>query len=107
MSHGIKNSLHFYDGSHALSKKFVMFQGDITAVFGRISFFRTWLEEEMKEATVCRNGFDADAALPRSLNPRNWGKQPRPAVHTRINVGKKKRTKNKNKNKKGKKNKKE
>ena len=58
----------------------------------------------MKEATVCRNGFDADAALPRNLNPRNWV-QPRPAVHTRINVGNKKRTKNKNK--KGKKNKKE
>ena len=57
----------------------------------------------MKEATVCKNGFDADAALPRNLNPRRV--QARPAVHTRINVGNKKRTKNKNK--KGKKNKKE
>ena len=80
------------------------FQGDVTAVFGRISFFRTWLEEEMREATVCMNGFDADTALPRNLNPRNWV-QARPAVHTRINVGNKKRTKNKNK--KGKKNKRE
>ena len=58
----------------------------------------------MKEATVCKNGFDADAALPRNLNPRSWV-QPRPAVHTRINVGNKnKRTK---KNKKGPNNKKE
>ena len=74
-------------------------------MFARISFFRTWLEEEMKEATVCKNGFDADAALPRNLNPRNWGEQPRPAVHTRVNVGNKK--KRNNKNKKGPKNKKE
>ena len=78
---------------------------EIAAVFGRISYFRTWLEGEMKEATVCKNGFDADAALPRNLNPRNWGRQKRPAVHTRLNLGNKKR--NKNKNKKGKKNKKE
>ena len=81
------------------------FQGDITAVFARISYFRTWLEGEMKEATVCKNGFDADAALPRNLNPQNWGRQKSPAVHTRLNLGNKKR--NKNKNKKGKKNKKE
>ena len=82
------------------------FQGDVTAVFGRISYFRGWLESEMKEATVCKNGFDADTALPRNLNPRNWSRLgKRPAVHTRINLGNKKR-KHKNKNK-GKKNKKE
>ena len=60
----------------------------------------------MKEATVCKNGFDADTALPRNLNPRNWSRLgKRPAVHNRINLGNKKRN-NKNKNK-GKKNKKE
>ena len=91
------------DGKHEM--EMMTFQGDVTAVFGRISHFRTWLEGEMKEATVCKNGFDADTALPRNLNPRNWGRQKRPAVHTRLNLGNKKR--NKNKNKKGKKNKKE
>ena len=75
-------------------------------MFSRISFFRQWLEAEMKGATVCKNGFDADTALPRNLNPRNWSRlAKRPAVHTRINLGNKKRN-NKNKNK-GKKNKKE
>lgn len=73
-------------------------------MFGRISYFRTWLEGEMKEATVCKNGFDADTALLRNLNSRNWGRHERPAVHKRINLGNKKRTK-KNKNKMGTKNK--
>ena len=79
-------------------------------MFSRISFFRQWLEAEMKGATVCKNGFDADTALPRNLNPRNWSRlAKRPAVHTRVNLGnKKKNTKrNKNKNKKRKTNKKE
>jgi len=86
------------------------FTGDVSAVFSRISFFRQWLEAEMKGATVCRNGFDADTALPRNLNPRNWSSlAKRPAVHTRVNLGNKKRNKNRNrnKNKKGKTNKKE
>ena len=78
-------------------------------MFGRISYFRTWLEGEMKEATVCKNGFDADTALPRNLNPRNWSLLARrPAVHhTRINVGNNKKRNNKKKYRKGKKNKKE
>ena len=77
-------------------------QGDVTAVFGRISYFRTWLEGEMQGAAVCRNGFDADTALPRDLTPRS--SQPRPPVHTRMNVGNTKRVKKNKKNKKGKKN---
>ena len=89
-----------HPSSSALS---LTFQGDITAVFARISHFRTWLEGEMKEATVCKNGFDADTALPRNLNPRNWGRHERPAVHTRIDLGNKKRNKKK-KNKVGRKN---
>ena len=93
------------DGNYEM--EMMTFQGDITAVFGRISYFRTWLEGEMKEATVCKNGFDADSALPRNLNPQNWGRQKRPAVHTKLNLGNKKRSKNKNKKGKGKKNKKE
>ena len=72
-------------------------------MFGQISYFSRWLEGEMKEKTVCKNGFDADSAPARNLNPRNWGRDERPAVHTRINPGNKKRTK-KNKNKMGTKN---
>ena len=57
----------------------------------------------MQGATVCRNGFDADTALPRNLSPTNWAERARPPVHTRMSVaGTKKRNKNKNKNKKDK-----
>ena len=57
----------------------------------------------MQGATVCRNGFDADTALPRNLSPTNWAERARPPVHTRMSMAcTKKRNKNKNKNKKDK-----
>merc|ERR1719468_1273538 len=40
---------------------------DATAVFGRITTLRSWLEEKMPGATTCSNGFDADEKL-----TRNW-----------------------------------
>merc|ERR1719445_2923304 len=41
--------------------------GPYTAVFGRITTLRGWLEEKMPGATTCSNGFDADEKL-----TRNW-----------------------------------
>ena len=53
----------------------------------------------MQGATVCRNGFDADTALPRNLSPTNWAERARPPVHTRMSVA---CTTKRNKNKKNK-----
>ena len=39
--------------------------GPYTAVFGRITQLRGWLEEKMPGATTCSNGFDADEKLTR------------------------------------------
>merc|ERR1711988_1741774 len=79
--------------------------GPYTAVFGRLTQLRGWLDEKMAGATTCSNGFDADEKLTRNWSnsgTSRWKQQQQAETERRRqeDINKKKRRKAEKKQKK-------
>merc|ERR1711988_995997 len=78
--------------------------GPYTAVFGRLTQLRGWLDEKMAGATTCSNGFDADEKLTRNWSnsgTSRWKQQQQAETERRRqeDINKKKRKEEKKKRK--------
>merc|ERR1719225_513660 len=83
---------------------------DGTAVFGRITTLRGWLEGKMPGATTCSNGFDADEKLTRNWSnsgASRWKQQAETERRRQEDINKKKRKEEKKRRKAEKKQKKQ
>jgi len=69
------------------------------SIFGRVSYFRTWLEDQMPDVKTCRNGFNADSALARSPS---WARLAQEQAERARRKQEKQRKRERRKNKKGK-----